>query len=81
MADEHIRRRVSKIVALVLGVDPAIASTLAVDSSPEWDSLRHIEIILAVEDEFGVKVPEGLFRSMSSVDAITAQVVTLRASQ
>jgi acyl carrier protein len=72
---------VSKIVTLVLGVDPAAAPALAVGSSPEWDSLRHIEIILAVEDEFGVMVPEALFPSMSSVDAITAQVVSLRASQ
>lgn len=81
MADESIQRRVSEIVTLVLGVDPAVGSTLRVDSSPEWDSLRHIEIILAVEDEFGVTIPEESFGSMCSIDAISAYVASLRASQ
>lgn len=81
MPDEHIRRRVARIVSLVLGVDPSTVLTLRSDSSPQWDSLRHIEIILAVEDEFGVTIPEASFGSMTSIDAISAQVEARRASQ
>ena len=44
------------IIGKVLGVDPA---TLNEDSNaqntPKWDSLRHIEVIFAVESAFHVR--------------------------
>jgi acyl carrier protein len=44
------------LIGKVLGVDP---STLTEDSSahntPRWDSLRHIEILFAVESVFHVR--------------------------
>jgi acyl carrier protein len=44
------------IIGKVLGVDP---STLSEESNaqntPRWDSLRHIEVVLAVESAFHVR--------------------------
>jgi acyl carrier protein len=81
VVDDPVRRRIARIVTLVLGADPRDDPTLQAGSSPEWDSLRHIEIILAVEDEFGVTIPETAFGSMSSIDALANCVASLRAAQ
>ncbi|MFN0193496.1 MAG: acyl carrier protein [Aestuariivirga sp.] len=44
------------IIGKVLGVDPA---TLSEDSNaqntPKWDSLRHIEVVFAMESAFHVR--------------------------
>ena len=28
------------------------------DTLPQWDSLRHMNLVLALEDEFGVSIPD-----------------------
>lgn len=46
-------------MATMLKVD---ASEIGVDSSmdnvPGWDSLRHMNLVLALEEEFGVLIPD-----------------------
>jgi acyl carrier protein len=45
-----------QLIGKVLGVDPA---TLSEDSNaqntPKWDSLRHIEVVFAMENAFHVR--------------------------
>ena len=38
----------------------------------EWDSLKHVEIVFALEDEFGVQFDESEFAAMDSPAAIAA---------
>jgi acyl carrier protein len=52
----EIDKRVRQTVADVLGVpgeDISLASSRT--NTPEWDSLKHIEIIMAIESEFDVR--------------------------
>jgi acyl carrier protein len=77
--DETIRQRVAEIVGVVFGVAPLPARTPPGAPSPEWDSLRHIEIILAVEDEFRISIAEDDFASLRSIDSISAYIAGLRA--
>jgi acyl carrier protein len=53
-------KRVFEIVARVMGVPPDAVNA---GSSPEtlenWDSLRHMRLILAVEESLGVQLSEG----------------------
>lgn len=48
-----------QVIATMLKVD---ASTINEDSSmdnvPSWDSLRHMNLVLALEEEFKVIIPE-----------------------
>lgn len=48
-----------QILATMLNVD---ASTINDDSSmdnvPNWDSLRHMNLVLALEEEFKVTIPD-----------------------
>jgi acyl carrier protein len=40
----------------------------------DWDSLRHVELILVVEDEFGVSFDESEFADLDSLAAIVHAV-------
>ena len=62
--------RLCRVVADVLGED---ATTIGDDSSPEttanWDSLNHLNIVLALESEFQIELPiEGVLQARSVGD-------------
>ena len=47
------------VVAAVLNVDAAaIDSEASMDTIESWDSLRHMNLVLALEDEFKVTIPD-----------------------
>lgn len=48
-----------QILAAVLGVDAAaITAESSSDTIESWDSLRHMNLVLALEEEFGVSIPD-----------------------
>ncbi|HJV22370.1 MAG TPA: acyl carrier protein [Holophagaceae bacterium] len=56
MLDEvHLKQ----VMGSILQVDP---STLGPDASndtlPGWDSLKHMSLVLALEEEYGVSIPD-----------------------
>ncbi len=56
MIDEAALKRV---IATVLRVDPAaVGPDASSDTIPSWDSLRHMNLILALEQEFHVTIPD-----------------------
>ena len=56
MFDEE---KLKEIVADVLEVEPgAIGADFSMDSAEQWDSLRHLTLVLAIEDGFGIAVPD-----------------------
>jgi acyl carrier protein len=45
-----------QIVGKVLGVDPSeLSEESNAQNTPKWDSLRHIEVIFAIENAFHVR--------------------------
>ena len=51
--------KLKSIVATVLEVDPAeIDDNSSMDTIEAWDSLKHMDLILSLEEEFGVTVPD-----------------------
>jgi len=56
MLNEHTLKQV---MAVMLNVE---ASVIDIDSSmdniPNWDSLRHMNLVLALEEEFKVVIPD-----------------------
>ena len=56
MLDEHLLKRV---IATILNVDiDSIGPDSSMDTIEAWDSLRHMNLILALEDEFAVSIPD-----------------------
>jgi acyl carrier protein len=67
MLNEEIR----KVMAAVFGINTALITDGATpDSIEQWDSLRHMNLVLALEDEFGVRFPEDEIDGLVSFPAI-----------
>jgi acyl carrier protein len=58
-------------MSAVFGID---ASAIGSDDSPEtiaeWDSVRHLQIMLALEEEFGIQFDASELASLGSVAMI-----------
>jgi acyl carrier protein len=56
---ENFRERILKVMSLVFEVP---VETLNEESSSDtiasWDSLKHLNLILALEEEFNVEIPD-----------------------
>ena len=72
---EHVESRVRRMVADVLGVPQAQVTR---QTSPEtidtWDSIQHLNIVLSLEQEFGVSVPPEDIDKLRSVGDIVDMV-------
>lgn len=49
-------------------------------NTPQWDSLRHIEVIFAVEDAAGVQFDEAELSELNSVARLVAAIEAKRAA-
>lgn len=48
-----------QVVATMLNVDVStINEDSSMDNVPSWDSLRHMNLVLALEEEFKVTIPD-----------------------
>ena len=48
-----------QVMATLLTVDvSAIDQDASMDTIPTWDSLRHMNLVLALEEEFKVSIPD-----------------------
>lgn len=74
------RRSAASIVSALLGVEIDASRNLQRAEIAAWDSLKHVELVFALEDEYQVRIPEHLFAQLDSLDAIVAVVERLRAA-
>lgn len=49
-----------------------VAEKMTADDIPEWDSLKHIMLVLAIETEFGVKLKASEIGAIANVGALVA---------
>jgi acyl carrier protein len=73
--NNDILQRVRNIAADVLQVDPA---SLTAESSPQsvenWDSVQHLNIVLALEEQFGLQFEPEEMDGMKSIGGIAELV-------
>ena len=51
-----MREKIDRVFALVLGLETtAISDSTGPDNTPGWDSLKHLNLVAALEEEFGVE--------------------------
>ncbi len=79
MGREEVFARLNEVFRDVFDDDSiVVADTTTADDIEEWDSLEHINLIAAVEQEFGMKFNMGQVVSMKNVgemaDIILSQV-------
>jgi acyl carrier protein len=69
---------IKAVMAQVLQVDAkSIDEGTSTDSVERWDSLRHMQLILALEDEFGIQFPDEMIPDLLNYAALEAAVSTL----
>jgi acyl carrier protein len=68
---EALSERVRALMAPLLGIDPAGQGDVVREDVAQWDSLRHIELIFLIEEEFGVTLEEA---QMAELDSLSAAV-------
>jgi acyl carrier protein len=59
--------RLKATIAAVLDLDPtSLGDDASPETIPDWDSIKQMNIILAVEDEFGVRFDDEAVTELSS---------------
>ncbi len=62
-----------KIIADVLTVSPSrVTGDMEMKNTAEWDSLKHMELIIAIEKAFAIELTGDEIAEMTSVAAITS---------
>ena len=60
------------------------ANKITAESSPEtienWDSMQHLNLVLAIEEKFGVQLEPEDIEQMKSIGAVAAMVDKLQSS-
>ncbi len=71
----NIEEKVKEIIAKVLEVEVSeINDDTAIGDIPEWDSLSHIQIVSAIEKEFGFNFTPDVMMDLEDVSDIVAAV-------
>ncbi len=73
-----MERRLKTTIAAVLGLDPdAVKDDASPETIPEWDSVKQMDIVLAVEDEFDVRFNDDVIATLASYVLIRDELASL----
>jgi acyl carrier protein len=70
--------RIAKVFSEVLGISPEqITDDTSPDNTPQWDSMAAMNLVVAIEDEFDIRLSTAEIISMRNV-AIVKKVLTTK---
>lgn len=71
----EIKQKILVVMADVFGMDveniPAEAAPGVIEA---WDSLKHMNLVLALEDEFNIRFPDEVIEQLISIELIELNV-------
>lgn len=74
MSPSEIESQLVEVISTVLGHPVNAAASRATESG--WDSLKHIQIVFAVEEKFNVQFQEEEIPTLDSLAKIQARLLT-----
>lgn len=74
MDKNDIQKAVCEVLGVALDQGQPVDPGFRREEQPAWDSLKHIEVIFALEDRFNVRFSEADMQQMDSVGKITQRV-------
>ncbi len=78
MGAETISIKLREIFASELGLDHSdIADDLQYNMIPEWDSVGHMHLVAAIEEEFSIEIPDNDVAEMTVFSKIVVTVLQL----
>lgn len=69
-----VETQIRDLIIKVLAITPGRNENLLRAEVPEWDSLKHMELVFVLEDEFGVRFDEAEFAALVSPAAIAVSI-------
>ncbi|MBA3058013.1 MAG: acyl carrier protein [Gammaproteobacteria bacterium] len=64
---KNIEQTVRDVMSIILNLDAAeISDNTSMDNTPGWDSANHINLVLALEEEFSISFEVSEFELMVS---------------
>lgn len=73
-----MKQRIKAVMSVALDVDPqSIGDDAAPNTIPNWDSHRHMILMLALEDEFGVRFSDQQIPELLSFQKIVESLTQL----
>jgi len=78
--EPDLAARVSAVAADVFGVPlDALRPESGPDSVDSWDSITHLNFMLALEQAFGTAIPADRMPDLTSIEKVTAEIRRLKA--
>ena len=82
MTDAERIGRIKRMLSAVLDISPeSVGEDFSSDSAIQWDSLRHLNIIIGLEQEFGVSFPDEDIAQLTSLRLLDITLKNSLASQ
>jgi acyl carrier protein len=76
MEEEEILIKLRELVSDIMEISSeTLKSNSKQEDIPEWDSLGHLRLIMALEEEFAVKFPMMEIPQYNSVDALIKEII------
>lgn len=63
-----------EILGILLSTSPAEAAKASMETCPAWDSMKHIEIIMTLEDELGISFDPQDIPTLVSAEKIAKKI-------
>ncbi len=81
MSDVSIEEKVREIIVQQLGVQPEqVVPTASLQHDLRADSLNTVELVMAIEDEFGVEIPDEDSDMLTTVGDVVKYITEKKAS-
>ena len=74
--NKEIDSKLEKLLKETFEIDK-ISLNFSMDDIPEWDSFKHIELIIAIEKEFKIKLEYTATTEMVSIPIIKSKILKL----
>jgi acyl carrier protein len=74
MNRSEIQTTVAELLSITLGRPVAQNESISRDSEITWDSLKHVQLVLMLEEEFGIQFSEEEMPALSGSEAIVRAV-------
>ena len=74
MEHSRVTSDVCEAIVVVLRKTSPVPKDFSRAGNPEWDSLKHVEIMFALEERFNVQFDETDLEKLNSVEMISARL-------
>ena len=73
-----MKEEVARVLSIVFGREIKATDDFSMIRNPEWDSMKQIEIVVSLEEAFGVSIPFDAIGKMTSINAIAEKLGELK---